>query len=155
MHSLNPNFIQIPDQAFKKIASGLSCPADFLHVYQHRRYSNLYHLVKLLAQEWQSGVPWFDPSCEHQFLSEHFLGRCHQIQFLSRFLRWHFANKSTKFIQTCHRCHQGSLCTFRVLLRAFYDVLSHYSEAWLQVSLTVGKFFCLTRGPIFGSATLP
>jgi hypothetical protein len=36
----------------------------------------------------------FDPSSEHQFLSERYLGLCHRTQFLSGFLRWHFAQKS-------------------------------------------------------------
>ena len=40
-------------------------------------------------------MPWFNPSSEYQFLSGHSLGLqvCHQTQFLSRFLMWHFAKK--------------------------------------------------------------
>lgn len=55
----------------------------------------------------------FEPSSQHQFLSEHILGVCHQTQFLSEFPRWHFATKKNpKFIKTCH---EGSRCIFPVL----------------------------------------
>lgn len=63
-------------------------------------------------------MPWFDPSTEHQFLSERW------TQFLPRILRWHIA-----------KCREGSGVLSGVLVVEFRvpDELCHFGGISRQV----------------------